>query len=113
MEVSVNGIEMYYDVRGEGEPLVLLHGFTGAGSNWMPFAGGLAGSYRLVVPDLRGLGPVPGIAGRSPSYMIRQLYDFKSGARAGKDSALMKPSVEKLTVEDMIALAAYAATLAP
>jgi cytochrome c553 len=45
--------------------------------------------------------------------MIRQLYDFKSGARAGKDSALMKPSVEKLTVDDMVALAAYAASLSP
>jgi cytochrome c553 len=63
--------------------------------------------------DLKGLAAVPGIAGRSPSYMIRQLYDFKSGARAGKDSALMRPSVEKLTVEDMVALAAYAASLSP
>ena len=63
--------------------------------------------------DLKGVGAVPGIAGRSPSYMIRQLYDFKSGARAGKESASMKPSVEKLTVEDMVTLAAYAASLAP
>src|SRR5262249_30250760 len=58
-------------------------------------------------PDLRGAAAVPGIAGRSPSYMIRQLYDFKSRARAGTASALMKPSVERLTVEDMVALAAY------
>jgi cytochrome c553 len=64
-------------------------------------------------PDLKGLGQVPGIAGRSPSYSFRQLYDFKSGARAGIDSAIMKPTVDKLTVEDMIALAAYVASLAP
>ena len=64
-------------------------------------------------PDLKGLGPVPGLAGRSPTYIVRQLYDFKHGARAGIDSALMKESVEKLTLEDMIALAAYAASLAP
>jgi cytochrome c553 len=64
-------------------------------------------------PDLKGLNSVPGIAGRSPSYMVRQLYDYKQGARAGVDSAQMKPSVEKLTVEDMIALAAYAASLRP
>lgn len=31
---SVNEIEMYYEIRGEGQPLVLLHGFTGAGSDW-------------------------------------------------------------------------------
>jgi len=64
-------------------------------------------------PDLKGLGPIPGIAGRSPSYIVRQLYDFKHGARAGIGSALMKPTVEKLTVEDMLNLAAYAASLAP
>ena len=64
-------------------------------------------------PDLKGLGPIPGIAGRSPSYIVRQLYDFKHGARAGIGSPLMKPSVEKLTVEDMVSLAAYAASLMP
>lgn len=64
-------------------------------------------------PDLKGLGPVPGIAGRSPSYIVRQLYDFKHGTRAGIGSALMKPAVEKLTVEDMLNLAAYSASLAP
>ena len=64
-------------------------------------------------PGLKGLGPIPGIAGRSPSYTFRQLYDFKHGARAGTGSALMKPAVEKLSVEDMLNLAAYAASLAP
>jgi cytochrome c553 len=64
-------------------------------------------------PDMKGAGPVPGIAGRSPTYLFRQLYDFKHGARAGGGSALMKPTVENLAVEDMIALAAYAASLAP
>ena len=62
-------------------------------------------------PDLKGLGPIPGIAGRSPSYFVRQLYDFQHGARAGTGSALMKPTVEKLTVDDMLSLAAYAASL--
>jgi cytochrome c553 len=64
-------------------------------------------------PDLKGLGPIPGIAGRSPSYLVRQLYDFKHEARAGIGSALMKPTVEKLTLEDMVVLAAYAASLPP
>lgn len=64
-------------------------------------------------PDLKGLEPIPGIAGRSPTYTFRQLYDYKNGARAGDGSALMMPIVEKLTIEDMISLAAYAASLAP
>jgi len=64
-------------------------------------------------PGLRGVGPIPGIAGRSASYIVRQLYDFKHGMRTGTMSALMKPTVEKLDVDDMIALAAYSASLAP
>ena len=63
--------------------------------------------------DLKGLGPIPGIAGRSPSYVVRQLYDFKTGARAGAWSGLMTPVVDQLSVDDMIALAAYAASLGP
>jgi cytochrome c553 len=61
---------------------------------------------------LTGTADIPGIAGRSPTYLFRQLYDFKHGARAGVQSALMKPVVENLEQEDMIALAAYAASLA-
>jgi cytochrome c553 len=64
-------------------------------------------------PDLKGLDTVPGIAGRSPSYIVRQLYDFQHGARAGDASVLMKPTVEKLTQDDMISLAAYMASLEP
>jgi cytochrome c553 len=64
-------------------------------------------------PDLKGLGPIPGIAGRSPSYIVRQLYDFKTGARAGAWSGLMKPVVDKLSLDDMISVAAYAASLSP
>lgn len=64
-------------------------------------------------PDLKGSGPIPGIAGRSPSYIVRQLYDIQQGARAGDASALMKPTVEKLTQDDMISLAAYVSSLAP
>jgi cytochrome c553 len=64
-------------------------------------------------PDLKGLGPIPGLAGRSPSYLVRQLYDFQTGARAGAWSGLMQPMVAQLSVDDMIALAAYAASLSP
>ena len=63
--------------------------------------------------DLKGLGPVPALAGRSPSYIMRQLYDMRHGVRDGSWAALMKPVVSGLTEEDMVALAAYAASLAP
>jgi cytochrome c553 len=61
-------------------------------------------------PDLNGMGPVPGIAGRSPSYLVRQLYDIKAGARKGAWSPLMKQVVTNLTVNDMLALGAYVAS---
>jgi len=64
-------------------------------------------------PDLKGLGNMPGIVGRSPSYMVRQLYDLKSGARAGPYSSMMKPVVAELSVDDMAQIAAYLATQAP
>jgi cytochrome c553 len=64
-------------------------------------------------PGLKGLGAVPPIAGRSTSYIVRQIYDIQSGARAGSASLLMQPVVAKLTTDDMISLAAYVASLAP
>jgi cytochrome c553 len=63
--------------------------------------------------DLRGLGPVPGIAGRSPSYLVRQMYDMQQGARKGMWTDLMKPVVSKLTEDDMLAIAAYTASRMP
>jgi len=63
--------------------------------------------------DLRGLEAVPGIAGRSPSYLMRQLYDIKHGARAGAGSQVMKPVLANLDDADFTSLAAYAASLNP
>jgi cytochrome c553 len=64
-------------------------------------------------PNLKGIGAMPGIVGRSPSYMVRQLYDLKSGTRAGPFSSMMKPVVADLSVDDMAHIAAYLATQAP
>jgi cytochrome c553 len=64
-------------------------------------------------PDLKGLGPVPGIAGRSPSYVARQLVDIQQGVRNGPWAALMKAAVAKLTEADIVAIAAYTASRAP
>jgi cytochrome c553 len=53
----------------------------------------------------------PGIAGRSPSYLARQLYDFQQGTRHGEMAAAMQPIVAKLTAADIVNLTAYAASL--
>jgi pimeloyl-ACP methyl ester carboxylesterase len=53
---GINGMRMYYEIRGEGEPLVLLHGFSGSGTAWEEFAEELSQNYQLIIPDLRGHG---------------------------------------------------------
>ena len=63
--------------------------------------------------DLRGLGPLPSIAGRSPSYIFRQLYDFAHAARTGEWSPLMVQVVSNLDQDDMLAISAYLASLDP
>lgn len=64
-------------------------------------------------PDLLGLVDVPGIAGRSPSYLVRQLYDLQQGTRKGASAPLMQPVVANLTGDDMVAIAAYVTSLVP
>jgi cytochrome c553 len=63
--------------------------------------------------DLAGLGPVPGIAGRSPSYLVRQMYDMQAGARHGEWADLMKPVVARLDERDLVNIAAYVSSLMP
>jgi len=54
--ISVNGMEMYYEIRGRGEPLVLLHGGGGIGANWELIFKKPPAGFQLIVPDLRGHG---------------------------------------------------------
>jgi cytochrome c553 len=61
--------------------------------------------------DLNGIGSVPGIAARSPSYIARQLNDIKQGARHGDMAELMKQVVAKLTPDDITNIVAYTASL--
>lgn len=60
--------------------------------------------------DLNGNGSFPGIAARSPSYICRQLNDFKQGTRNGEMAILMKPIVAKLSADDMTDVCAYLAS---
>jgi cytochrome c553 len=64
-------------------------------------------------PALRGMAIFPPIAGRSASYLLRQLYAFKSGTRHSSTDLTMAPVVAPLSPADLIAVSAYAASLAP
>jgi cytochrome c553 len=63
--------------------------------------------------DLRGKDNVPSIAGRSPSYIVRQLYDLQIGSRGGAATDQMQAPVMKLTMDDIIVIAAYLASCKP
>jgi cytochrome c553 len=86
----------------EGEALVT----TGGGGKTIP-------CNTCHGQDLKGLEAIPPLAGRSTSYIVRQLYDMQSGSRTGSGAQLMKPVVAKLTLDDMIAIAAFVASRAP
>ena len=63
--------------------------------------------------NLQGVGLIPPIAGRSPSYLLRQLLAFKAGARTGATAQPMNGVVTHLQLDNMIDVAAYAGSLQP
>jgi cytochrome c553 len=63
--------------------------------------------------DLRGVGDIPRIAGRSAIYIVRQLWQIQTGGRENAASQMMKPAVAQLDVDDMLALAAYVSSQTP
>lgn len=54
--LSINGFDMYYEIYGEGSPLLLLHGFTGSGAGLAQGFKQLSINHKLIIPDLRGHG---------------------------------------------------------
>lgn len=53
---DLNGVKIYYEIHGDGAPLVLLHGFTMSHEMWDPFVKDLSEKYKLILIDLRGHG---------------------------------------------------------
>jgi pimeloyl-ACP methyl ester carboxylesterase len=59
---SVNGLDMYYEIRGEGQPLVLLHGsLSGIGTSFGALLPGLARSRRVIAVEQQAHGRTPDI----------------------------------------------------
>jgi cytochrome c553 len=102
----------------KGENLVTTGGATIVGGKIV--AGKTVACTTCHGVDLRGMlvapggtTPVPALAGRSPTYIFRQLYDIQKQARKGANAALMQPVVGLLNEEEMIGIAAYLASRAP
>lgn len=85
--VSLNGVEIAYRVQGEGEPLLLLHGFFGSSADWVHLfdVEDLASRYRLIMPDARGHGrstnPTGAFSFRLCAADVRGLLDHLGLAR--------------------------------
>lgn len=78
--ISINDMQMYYVSHGDGEPLVLLHGFTGSSGDWKIFLPYLEQGYRLIIPDLRGHGrstnPLTTFTFRQAALDVFALLDY-------------------------------------
>ena len=74
---SVNGIQMHYVIGGQGDPIVLLHGWPETWYAWHKVMPALAKNYTVIAPDLRGLGdsskPLTGYDGNTVAEDIHQL----------------------------------------
>jgi len=113
----VNDIQMYYETRGEGEPLLLLHGGGGIGANWELIFKAPPEGYRLVVPDLRGHGrttnPAEGFTFRQSGRDVLGLMDrlgierFKAiGLSLGAKTLLHVATQQPSRVEAMVLVSA-------
>ncbi len=52
-------MKLHYEIHGQGEPLIILHGLFGSGANWRSIASKLADKWQVILPDLRNHGDSP------------------------------------------------------
>jgi 3-oxoadipate enol-lactonase len=71
--VRSDDVEIFYEIRGSGPPVVLLHPFPCHHEFWNPVAGALDSRYRLILPDLRGHGDSE--IGEGPALMQKHASD--------------------------------------
>ena len=78
-KISVNDIELYYEIQGDGEPLVFLHGFSGSHQLWAPWIPTYQKSFKMILIDMRGHGastnPSNKFTHRQSAYDIYALLD--------------------------------------
>lgn len=53
---NVNGVKLHYLVAGNGDPVILLHGYAQNSHMWRPLMAALATTHTIIAPDLRGFG---------------------------------------------------------
>jgi len=120
MLLDANGMLMYYQTHGTGEPLLWLHGSLGLGADWQHVFTAAPAGFRVVAPDLRGHGRS---TGARPTYSFRQaaldafaLLDHLRidrakviGLSGGGITALHMATISPERIEAMVVVSAPAA----
>ena len=110
---AVNGVALYVDIKGDGEPLVLLHGGGGASQNWSLIFDAPPPGFRTIAPDLRGHGrstnPSGAFSIRQCAFDVLALLDgldvdrFKAiGVSLGAKTLLHVATMQPARVEAMV-----------
>jgi pimeloyl-ACP methyl ester carboxylesterase len=72
---EVNGVRLHYLIAGQGDPVVLLHGFAETSHMWRPLIAKLADRHTVIAPDLRGFGQSSAPAdGYTKAAMARDIH---------------------------------------
>jgi pimeloyl-ACP methyl ester carboxylesterase len=73
---SDDGAVIFYRVIGEGDPVILVHGFGMNNTHWIPFIFSLRGKYQFIIPDLRGFGLSISSYGHYDDVLARHAMDI-------------------------------------
>ena len=76
---EANGVRLHYLVTGQGEPVLLLHGFGQSSHMWRPLMRELAKSHAVIAADLRGSGQSNAAEGYTKSSMARDVHALMKG----------------------------------
>jgi pimeloyl-ACP methyl ester carboxylesterase len=117
LDLDVNGISLHYDIVGEGEPLLWLHGGMGSGADWQHIFKEVPAGYRLIAPDLRGHGAStnpPGVfsfrqCSQDVLALLRHLQISRVkaiGLSGGGITLLHMATAEPASIESMILVSA-------
>ena len=87
---TLNGVDIAYEDIGLGPVVLLLHGFPLNGRMWSPVIPALSDAYRLIIPDLRGMGES---GGTPPTATTTSMGDYADDAAALLDHLNIKESV--------------------
>jgi pimeloyl-ACP methyl ester carboxylesterase len=55
-QATINNANLWYEVTGEGSPLLLHHGYTASRVNWQPVCDRLKDKYQIIMMECRGTG---------------------------------------------------------